>query len=129
MCKLHIQNFCLEEITTIGESGKTCYSSLSIGGEKDRSIWFCTYYISWFHRPIQETWWYLSKTFEGFGVLYLQGLEAVIHLWFHLALEVSIHQSPCVQFSSQSFFVDKILPTIVKKTNGSNMFCQILHLQ
>jgi hypothetical protein len=118
MCRLHIQNCCLEETTTLGEGGKTCYSSLSIGEEKDRSIWFCNYYIFWFHKPIEETCWCLAKFLEVFGALYLKGLKAFAHLWKHLALEVNIHQFPYVQFSSQSSVVDKILPTMVEKTNG-----------
>jgi hypothetical protein len=44
-----------------------------------------------------------SKFFEGFGALYLQGLETFIHLWNHLALEVSIHQSSCSIFISIFF--------------------------
>jgi hypothetical protein len=52
----------------------------------------------------------------------LKGLKAFAHLWKHLALEVDIHQSPCVQFSFQSSFVDKILHTMGKKTNGPTRF-------
>jgi hypothetical protein len=122
MCKLHVQFFCLKEIITLGEGGKTCYSSLSIGEEKDKSIWFCNYYIFGFHKPIQETWWCLAKNLEGFGVLHLKGFKAFAHLWKHLALEISIHQSPCFQFSFQSSFVDKILPTMVKKINWPTWF-------
>lgn len=121
MCKLHIQNCCLKETTTLRKGGKTCFSSLSIGEEKDR-IWFCNYYIFWFHKPIQETCWCLAKNLEGFGALYLKGLKTFAHLWKHLALEISIQQFPYVQFSFQSSFVDKILPTMVEKKNGPTCF-------
>jgi len=54
MCKLHIQNCCLEEITTLGERGKTCYSSLSIGEEKDMSIGFAITTFFGFTNPYKK---------------------------------------------------------------------------
>jgi len=129
MCKLHIQNCCLEEITTLGERGKTCYSSLSIGEEKDMSIWFCNYYIFLVSQTHTRNMMVFSFFFGRISCFIFARVRRLCSFMKTFSFGSYYTSIPLCSMFISTFFCGQNIAYHGQENKWTGMFCQILQLQ